>query len=153
MESLSSNYFDKLPIIITRPFNYTGINQDKNFLIPKIVSHYKEKLHSIELGNLDVVREFNDIEFVCEVYHKLLLTPHHSEVVNIATSRGIKLLDIIKMMNKIARYDIDVKVNPKFVRKDEIKLLIGSNKKLTKMIGDIDIKSFEDTLRTMFETP
>jgi nucleoside-diphosphate-sugar epimerase len=153
MESLSSNYFDKLPIIITRPFNYTGINQDKNFLIPKIVSHYKEKLHSIELGNLDVVREFNDIEFVCEVYHKLLLTPHHSEVVNISTSRGIKLLDIIKMMNKIARYDIDVKVNPKFVRKDEIKLLIGSNKKLTKMIGDIDIKSFEDTLRTMFETP
>ncbi len=39
MEHLSSTYFDTLPIIITRPFNYIGIGQGEHFLIPKIVSH------------------------------------------------------------------------------------------------------------------
>ena len=41
-------------------------------MIPKIVNHYKNKKNSIELGNLDVKREFNDVMFVCEVYKKLL---------------------------------------------------------------------------------
>ena len=72
MECLAAGYFDKLPIIITRPFNYTGIGQAEHFLIPKIVSHYKDKKETIELGNLNVSREFNDVEFVCEVYKRLL---------------------------------------------------------------------------------
>jgi nucleoside-diphosphate-sugar epimerase len=151
MEALARNYFDKLPIIITRPFNYTGVGQAEHFLVPKIVSHFKQGKKNIQLGNLDVIREFNDISFVCEVYKKLLECDTISEVVNICSSRGIKLLDIISMMNKIARYEIEVEVNPDFVRKDEIKKLIGSSKKLFSLIGKIEQISFEDTLRKMFE--
>jgi len=72
METLARNYFTKLPIIITRPFNYTGVGQAEHFLIPKIVAHYKENKKTIELGNLDVSREFNDISYICEIYKKLL---------------------------------------------------------------------------------
>lgn len=31
MECLTSGYFEKLPIIITRPFNYTGVGQAEHF--------------------------------------------------------------------------------------------------------------------------
>jgi nucleoside-diphosphate-sugar epimerase len=150
MEHLAKNYFDKLPIIITRPFNYTGIGQKEYFLIPKIIKHFKDKKSFIELGNLDVVREFNDVNFVCEVYKRLLESEIKSEIVNICSGRGIKLLDIINMMEKIAGFKIKIKINPKFVRKNEIKKLIGSNKKLFSLIGRIEPKNFEEVLKEMY---
>jgi nucleoside-diphosphate-sugar epimerase len=151
LESLARNYFQTLPIIITRPFNYTGVGQQEHFLIPKIVSHFKAKNSQIELGNLDVIREFNDVSFVCEAYLRLLESEIAGEIFNIASSRGIALLDVIESMNKIAGYKIEVRVNPKFVRKDEIKSLTGSNEKLFAAIGSFEQKAFEDTLREMFE--
>lgn len=151
MESLARGYFKRLNIIITRPFNYTGIGQTDNFLIPKIVKYFKEKKDVIELGNLHVEREFNDVAFTCKVYEKLLKCEAKGEVVNIATNRGIKLLDVISMMSEIAGYEIEVKVNPAFVRKDEIKSLSGSPEKLFSIIGKVEQIEFKETLREMFE--
>jgi len=151
MECMAKNYFNKLNIIITRPFNYTGVNQTDNFLIPKIVKHFKENQKVIELGNLDVSREFNDVGFVCEVYKKLLECESKSTILNICSGRGIKLLDVIDMMNEIAGYKIEVKVNPAFVRKDEIKSLTGSAVKLFKTIDNIKQNKFEETLKTMYK--
>jgi len=151
MECLASGYFAKLPIIIARPFNYTGVGQAEYFLIPKIVKHYKERRETIELGNIDVSREFNDISFVCEVYKRLLECEAKNEMVNICSGRGTKLLDVIEMMNDISGYKISVAVNPEFVRKDEIKSLTGSTKKLFEIIGETKHKEFKCTLKDMFE--
>ena len=151
MEVLAQNYFNKLNIIITRPFNYTGVGQNKNFLIPKIVNHFREAKRIIELGNLDVSREFNDIGFICECYKRILESSINSETINICSGRGIKLLDVIEIMNDIAKYTIRVEINPNFVRKDDMKSLTGSPKKLFSLVGEIKQKEFRDTLRDMFE--
>lgn len=151
MECLAKGYFTKLPILITRPFNYTGRGQSENFLIPKIVSHFKERKKVIELGNLDVSREFNDVDFVCEVYKRLLKCNVDSTIVNICSGRGIKLLNVIKTMNKISGYEIEVQINPDFVRTDEIKSLTGSYEKLFEIIGEVKQDTLEKTLRSMLE--
>ena len=151
MEFMVKNYFDKLPIVILRPFNYTGIGQSENFLIPKIVSHYKNRKRTIELGNLDVIREFNDISFVCEAYKRVLESNTDSKILNLCSSRGIKLMDIISIMNRLANYEIEIKINPKFVRKNEIKKLIGSSKLLFETIGEIKQPPIEETLKVMYE--
>lgn len=150
MECMAKNYFDKLPIIITRPFNYTGVGQADNFLIPKIVKHFMKNKKVIELGNLNVSREFNDISFVCEVYKKLIESDVTSEIVNIASNTGYRLLDIVQMMQDIAGYEIDVQVNQTFVRKNEIQTLTGSSKKLFNIIGHINQKSIKETLKDIY---
>ena len=151
MECLAKNYFSKLNIIIARPFNYTGIGQSDNFLIPKIVKHFRENEKTIELGNLDVSREFNSVDFICEVYTKLLEATAKSTIVNVASNKGIKLLDVIDMMNKIAKYTIEIKVNQAFIRKDEIKSLTGSADLLFTLIGRVKEQDFSGTLREMYE--
>lgn len=151
MEHMARGYFVKLPITIVRPFNYTGVGQPEHFLVPKIVSHFKRGDATIELGNLDVAREFNDVEFTCKVYEKLLTSSCVSETVNLCSGKAISLMEIISCMNKMAGYTIDVKVNPAFVRENEIKRLVGSTKKLKKAIGIFRDIEIEETLRKMYE--
>jgi len=147
-EQVTKN-FTHLPITITRSFNYTGVKQNINFLIPKIVDHYKNNKQVIKLGNLNVIREFNDINFVCECYYRLL--DKQNQIVNICSGRGIKLLDVIDIMNEIAGYKIKVEVDNTIVRKHDIKRLIGNPNKLFNLIGKVKQRDFKETLREMYE--
>ena len=151
MEFIAKTYFDRLNILITRPFNYTGIGQSGEFLIPKIIRHFKERKLEIELGNLDVVRDFSDVRFVADIYKRLMECDTASEIVNICTGIGVSLMEIIEKMNAIAGYEIRTIKNSDFIRQNEVKTLIGSNSKLFSLIGKQEVRPFEETLRWMFE--
>lgn len=151
MEYMAKTWIEKLPITIVRPFNYTGVGQDEKFLLPKIVNHFKEKAPTIELGNLDVIRDFSDVRDVVNCYAKLLETTATGEIYNVCSGNGVSLLDVIEMMKTISNHDIKVKVNPAFVRANEVKKLIGSNKKLESRIGISSRYSLLDTLTWMYD--
>lgn len=151
MEYSVKNYLDKLNITIVRPFNYTGPGQAEHFLIPKIVNHYKENKKEIELGNLDVIRDFSDVRFVCNCYDKLLKNGKKGEIYNICSSKEIHLKKIIDIMNEISGYTINVTVNPDFVRKNEIKKLIGDNSKIIKLFETNHLIDIRNTLKDMYK--
>lgn len=150
MEFMVKTYFDKLPIVITRPFNYTGVGQHENFLIPKIIAHFQRGDKFIELGNLDVSRDFLDVRDVVSSYLSLLDSNASSTFVNICSGQAIALREAIKMMNVIAGYEIEVKVNPAFVRTNEIPRLCGNNDYLRKLINFSPKYTFDQTLKSMF---
>ena len=150
MERIAANYFDKMDIILTRPFNYTGPGHGENFLVPKIVRHFHEKKSEVELGNMDVFREINDIRDVVKIYYQLMTSDARSKTVNICSGRDICLGDIIEKMNELAGYNIRVNINPDFVRKNEVKRLLGSTRLLAEII-DLQIEyDINDTLKSMF---
>lgn len=152
MEFMSQNYFNKLPIIITRPFNYTGLGHDEKFLIPKIVRAYKDGKKELELGNLDVSREFNDVRDICVLYRKLLDSNLEHCAVNLCSGNTVSLMEIVTMMNDISGYQMNISVNPKFVRSNEIKVLSGSTVKLQSHIPFSFKHSLSDTLRWMYSS-
>ncbi|EIC85145.1 GDP-mannose 4,6-dehydratase [Serratia sp. M24T3] len=125
MEYVAKMYSDKLPIIITRPFNYTGEGQATNFLIPKIVDHFKRRSPTIELGNIDVWRDFSDVRYVTAVYHALIKSQAFGGTFNVASGEMYSLRAIISLCEEITGHKIEVQVNPLFVRKNEIKELCG----------------------------
>ena len=151
MECMVKTMFDKLPIVITRPFNYTGVGQSDQFLIPKIVSHFKRSDKVIELGNLDVSRDFSDVRDVVASYAALLMSEAKSTLVNICSGRDISLNEVISKMHNIAGYEIEVRVNPAFVRQNEIKKMCGNNAYLNSLIGYKSNILFNKTLLDMYE--
>ena len=85
MEFMAALWHSQLPVTIARPFNYTGVGQSLDFLLPKIVDHYKRRAPVLELGNLDVERDFSDVRFVVESYGKLLKAKRPTEVFNVCS--------------------------------------------------------------------
>ena len=151
MELMAQNYIKKLPIVLTRPFNYTGIGHAEHFLIPKIVRAYAERKTCIELGNLNVFREFNDVRDVVNIYLSLLSKKTDENIVNVCSGRTVSLMQIIDFMDEIAGYKIEVSVNPKFVRKDEIIYLSGDVSKLNKLV-QVEFKfNIKTTLEWMYK--
>jgi nucleoside-diphosphate-sugar epimerase len=151
MEQIAKTYFDSLPIIIVRPFNYTAPEQNSNFVIPKITKAFREKLEKIELGNLDVYREYNSIDFICECYYKLAISSISSEIVNLCSSTTHSLKEIISICSELSQHTLKIEVNPNYVRANEIYKLSGSSKKLNEMIL-LDKKNYsiEKTLKSFF---
>ena len=148
MEHMIRSHFERLNVLITRPFNYTGVGQDKSFLVPKIVDHFRRAANHIELGNLDVARDFLDVRDVASAYVRLLESDLSCDVVNICSGEAVSLERILAMSEKVAGRRLEVRVNPKFVRKNEIKRLTGDNARL-KRHGWSRSYSFEETLGWM----
>ncbi|MBK4733376.1 NAD-dependent epimerase/dehydratase family protein [Noviherbaspirillum pedocola] len=151
MEYMAHTYLDRLPLFFTRPFNYTGPGQSLSFIIPKLVSHFAQRLPTVELGNLDVEREFNDVRFVCESYLRLLEKNIVGETINICSGNPVTLTSVISLLSSISGHKIETKVNPAFVRANEIHRLCGDPSRLLAMTGPIEIPDLADTLTWMLD--
>ncbi len=135
MEQLAKNYFDILPILITRPFNYTAPEQNINFVIPKIAKAFINKEARLELGNTNTFREYNSITLVCESYFKLMISNLQSDIFNICSGKTHSIDEIIKLFAKITNHNIIIEKNDSFVRNNEIAKLSGNPEKLEKNIS------------------
>ena len=152
MEYMARLWQDKLPLIVARPFNYTGVGQHENFLLPKIVAHFRRQAADIELGNLHVWRDFSDVRTVALSYRRLLAAPAAvGQTFNICSGQAWSLGEALDMMADIAGYKINVHVNPAFVRANEVVRLVGDNRRLAAVAGPIAAPPLADTLRWMYQ--
>lgn len=151
MEAMSQLWLDRLPVTIVRPFNYSGVGQSENFLLPKIVGHFARGARTITLGNIDVERDFSDIRTITEVYSRLLEKAPAGQIFNVCSGRSTSLHSILKIMENIAGYHMEVRSDAAFQRAHEIQRLRGNNAKLRAVIGNLPSYPIEKTLQTMFD--
>ena len=149
MEYMSAPFSDLLPIVITRPFNYTGVGHAEHFVIPKIVDHFRRKAKMIELGDVTVLREYNDVRDICQMYLRLLDLGEGGTTYNLATAREYCLKEVIGLLEKISGHALDIIINPQFIRANEIARLCGDANLLDQCIGYLPLHSLEDTLSWM----
>lgn len=149
MEYMARLWMSRLPIVIARPFNYTGVGQAENFLLPKIVSHFRRRAPTMELGNLDVWRDFSDVRAVVRAYRGLLEARPLGQTVNVSSGRTHSLREVVSMCQAITGHEIRIEVNPAFVRDNEVKTLSGDASRLRALLGEWDTPPLEETLRWM----
>ena len=146
LEEISALYSNQFQVIITRPFNYTGPGQSPEFLVPKIVRHYVEKQREIRVGNLDLFRDFSDIDRVVEAYSRLVSRSIKPTTVNICSGHAVYLADILKILDEISGHSIRAVTEPSLVRRDEPRFIIGSPSRLEALVGPLPNPEFRKTL-------
>ncbi|APO88600.1 GDP-mannose 4,6-dehydratase [Marivivens sp. JLT3646] len=151
MEHMALTYGDRVPLVIARPFNYTGVGQGQQFLIPKLVHHFARRDRIIELGNLHVEREFNDVRMICDAYLGLLTNGLPGQVYNVCTGHPYTLKQVIATLEQITGHRLDVQVNPAFVRANEVRRLCGNPDKLIGCVGRLKNMSLAETLTWMID--
>lgn len=146
MECMAGTFADRLNLVIARPFNYTGRGQDINFVIPKLAEHFTRKADSISLGNLDVEREFNDVQLVCDAYLCLMEHGRPGEAYNVCSGQPHTLKEVIACFELLTDHRMNVEVNPAFVRKNEVHRLCGNPDKLNALLRDCGVDLVPPTL-------
>jgi len=152
MEYAANIFRDSLPLIIARPFNYTGVNQSANFLIPKIVNHFKAKKSVLKVGNTDVYREFNDVRDVASIYVDLILdVSSNPSPINICSGVGICVRDVISLCEQISGFSPKIEVDLRYVREGEPYKVIGDHTLLEKLVPLKSRFNIRETLSWMLQ--
>ncbi|MBE0547624.1 MAG: NAD-dependent epimerase/dehydratase family protein [Rubrivivax sp.] len=149
MEYIARTWFERLPIVITRPFNYTGVGQSESFLVPKLVAHYAKRRPVLELGNIDVERDFSDVRMVADAYARLLAADAAGTVVNVCSGRPRSLRSILEELEAITGHRPELRVAQHLVRRAEVQRLTGRDLRLRRWLGQSQHCDFAETLRWM----
>jgi GDP-6-deoxy-D-talose 4-dehydrogenase len=146
----AARWADRLEVVVTRPFNYTGVGQGAEYLVPKIVAHFRDRAATIELGNTWVRRDFGDVRSVADAYAGLALAEDAPAVVNLATGRVWSIDDLLDRLEALSGHRPAVRVNPAFVRANDVPVLGGDVSRLRAALPGWEPRELGDTLAWMY---
>lgn len=152
MEFIARTWFDRLPIVITRPFNYTGVGQMETFIVPKLVAHFAQRRPVLELGNIDVERDFSDVRMIGAAYARLLSSPAVSTFANLCSGTARSLGWILEACSSMTGHRPELRQAAHLMRRAEVHRLVGCPSKLHDIVGPLDHTDFYETLRWMIDS-
>ena len=127
-------------IITTRSFNHTGPGQPPNFVLPSIAKQFVEielglRPPRLNVGNVEVKRDFTDIRDVIRAYCMLLEKGKPGEVYNVCSGSAVRLADIIRMFESAAGRKVTIATEEARVRSNDVPLICGDPKKIRETTG------------------
>jgi GDP-4-dehydro-6-deoxy-D-mannose reductase len=121
-----------IDIVCTRSFNQIGPYQNLNFAIPsfaqQIISQINNDSITLDVGNIDAIRDFSDVRDMVHAYWQLLANPHEQFIYNICSGEGHSLKSLISMMGEIVNKPIKTTINPEKIRPIDIPVMVGNAK-------------------------
>lgn len=86
---------------------------------------------------------------VVSAYRGLLEARPLAQTINVCSGVTHSLREVIEMCKSITGHDIEVRVNPDFIRDNEVKTLCGSNARLKTSVPGWTTPDLHDTLSWM----
>jgi len=147
-----------LDIVMTRSFNHIGPFQKDVFVLPSFVKQLVKmkklgvKCKDIITGDETIVRDFTDVRDVVAAYYLLLTRGEKGEVYNVCSGRGWSLKEIIEIISRILEIEMPtIKKDPKLLRPDDNKIIVGSNEKITNNLNWQARYSIEESLEDVIK--
>lgn len=146
----------KMDVVRTRGFNHTGPRRGPVFVCSDFAKQivdieYGDKDPVIHVGNLEAKRDFSDVRDVVRGYVLALEKGKPGEVYNICQEKCWSVKEILDMLLKYSKKDIEVKQDPARLRPSDVPVLLGDCSKFRKDTGYKPEIPFEKTLEDIVE--
>lgn len=139
---LAQTYFRRwgLRVIHVRPFNHTGVGQSPSFVLSDWAEQVKrmqkqDAPRTLQVGNIDVVRDFSDVEDVVRAYVLLLEKGEPGEIYNVSRGYGVFLEFLAHSLLRISGISADIASSAHRQRSQEIPVMVGDSSKLRRATG------------------
>jgi GDP-4-dehydro-6-deoxy-D-mannose reductase len=141
-------------LIVARSFNHIGPGQDERFALPSFAAQIARieaglQPPTIEVGNLDVERDFLDVRDVCDAYVALIGAARDlptRNVFNVASGVGRSLGALLREMRAQSARPFDIIVDPARLRPSDIASAVGLSERLSARTGWRASRPIEDAL-------
>jgi GDP-4-dehydro-6-deoxy-D-mannose reductase len=142
--------------VMTRSFNHTGPGQRDAFVLSNFARQVAAirrgtRGETIEVGNLDVRRDFLDVRDVCDAYVVLLKKGRTGETYNVCSGRSYRIGDMLRQMCDLANVDVTIRVDAVRLRPVDMPELRGDPGKMLAHTGWSAKLPIEQTLRSLLE--
>jgi GDP-4-dehydro-6-deoxy-D-mannose reductase len=150
---------DGLKSIRFRPFNHTGPGQSEAYVVPAFAKQIAEiaagrRPPMIDVGDLQVYRDFLDVRDVVRAYADaaLLDIPEaYGQAFNLASGRTHQIRSILASLSELSDLQIDVRVDPRRLRRVEVPSASGNAEAAARMFGWRPEIPLEKTLSDVLE--
>jgi len=127
-------------IVLARPFNHVGPGQAEWFVVSDFARQAVEvKLALrdpvIQVGSIDVTRDFTDVRDVVRAYFLLLEKGAKGEAYNVCSGKEQSIRAVLERLNALAGIDCRIEQDNARVRRNEQKRICGSFSKLNERVG------------------
>jgi GDP-4-dehydro-6-deoxy-D-mannose reductase len=142
-------------VVMVRPFNHSGPRQTPTYVLAGLARQVAEveagRAKRVEVGNLDVIRDFTDVRDVVRAYRMLVAGGAGGEIYNLGTGQGTRLSDALRILTTLAHKPIDVYVDPARFRPVDQPLLVADSSKLRAATGWEPVYQIQQTLADMLD--
>ena len=142
-------------VIMVRPFNHAGPRQSSKYVLAALAQQVAEveagHKDRVEVGNLEVVRDFTDVRDVVRGYRLLAQRGRPGEIYNLGSGRGTKLTAALDYLISLSHRPVEVKVDAARLRAVDQPLLIADAGKLREATRWEPAYSMEQTLSDMLD--
>jgi GDP-4-dehydro-6-deoxy-D-mannose reductase len=138
--SLQWGMSEQWPVLVARPFNHIGTGQKDSFVIASAarqISRIKQGLQApqLEVGDIDVSRDFLDVGDVISAYFALLEKGQPGQVYNICSGREQTIRSLIEQLADLAEVELQLVQDPARMRRADQRRVCGSHAKLATATG------------------
>ena len=146
------------PLIVARPSNIIGPGMPEHLAVQSFARQIadiaqRRREPVVEVGNLDAIRDFIDVEDVVALYVRLVREPAAAgEVINVCTGRGTAMREVLARLVAIAGVQIEVRQHSGLGKPEGVQHHVGDPAKLERLVGEVSLMPLEASLDRIYRS-
>ena len=145
------NQTENLDVVIARPFNHIGPGQHPNFVVSDFAQQIIEIKHGkrapvLNVGDVDVTRDFTDVRDIVKAYMFLLDQGKSGEAYNVCSGEERTIRSLLDIMLSLSDVRAEIKQDASRMRPSEQRRVRGDCTKLKQDTGWSPRVPLEQTL-------